>query len=371
MMSDLAAWGATLDAAVCEQCDWRFLLPAGSPPQRCPNCFQTSLTPLASEVNQLPYTNVPELVIPPTVDPETIDQNIRVFARGIPFAPTDLTPQHLSQRLRRLFLPMWLVDSQVTATWQAEAGFDYQVVSHQERYSQNQGQWQTNEVTETRIRWEPRLGRLARTYHNRQAPALEEEAELARRLGAYEVTNSQPYSARLLSQTFVRLPDRSTEDAWSDAEPAFQAAAREECRVAAAADHLRDFRWSPAFQNLHWTQLLRPAYTTYYLDDDRQPQPVLINGQTGRTSGRRRSSMKRAQRTSLYLLGAAGFIFILSLILALIAYFFEPSLLIGVFIGVALFLLTGMAAVVPVFIAWNFNRQQRPQMLGARLSGVR
>lgn len=361
-MSDLTAWGATLEAAFCEVCDWRFLLPAGSPPQRCPNCFQAALAPLAEGTDQLPYTQVPELVIPPVIDSETVEQKVREFAQGIPFPPRDLNPQHLSQRLRRLFLPMWLVDGQVTATWQAEAGFDYQVVSHQERYNQNQRQWNTKEVTETRIRWEPRLGSLNRTYHNRQAPALEQESEIARRLGSFEERNSQPYSAKYLSQTFVRLPDRSPKDAWSEAAPAFQAIAREECLAATQADHMRDFRWSPTFDKLNWTQLLRPVFTTYYLDDDQQPQPILVNGQTGRTSGQRRSSLKRAQRTSLYILGAAGLIFFLSLVLAIVAYITdEPAFVAGTVIGVALFLITGLAAVGPVFVAWNFNRQQRSQ----------
>jgi len=51
--------------------------------------------------------------------------------------------------------------------------FNYEVVSHQERFSQNQGGWNSQEVTETRVRWELRRGRLDRVYSNNPIAALE------------------------------------------------------------------------------------------------------------------------------------------------------------------------------------------------------
>ena len=73
-------------------------------------------------------------------------------------------------------VPVWLVDGEVQAEWRAEAGYHYQVVSHQDRYEDRRGGWSSREVKETRTRWEPRLGRLKRAYQNLRAPALEEQA---------------------------------------------------------------------------------------------------------------------------------------------------------------------------------------------------
>ena len=50
-----------------------------------------------------------------------------------------------------------------------------------------------------------------------------------------------------------------------------------------------------------WTLLLLPLLSAYYLDDEGAPQAVYINGQNGTISGVRRSSMKRAQRASLWI----------------------------------------------------------------------
>jgi hypothetical protein len=300
----------------------------------------------------------PELIIKPQISGEKVASQIVSFAKGIPFHPKDLTADNLSRRLRQTYLPLWLVDGAVQASWQAEVGFDYQVVSHREKFSQNSGGWNTEEVKETRIRWEPRLGRLSRTYHNQQAPALEEEAEMQQRLGGYEVETAVPYHPSHIAQTFIRLPNRPPQDAWPDAVPAFLKAAVAECQQASQADHIRDYRWTAEYHNLNWTQLLRPAYASYYLDDDGQPHPILINSQSGHISGSRRASMKRAQRWTLAILAVALCLFLIGVGLALASFFYEAALALGI-ISLIIALGTAFVALTPLFVAWNFNRKQR------------
>jgi hypothetical protein len=354
-MSELAGWETAVLVTVCPQCDWRYIVPEGKLPLRCPHCFAANLEPVTEDVKPLPYLRPPELVTPFTVTKATADKHIEAFTGGIPFAPRDLTPDALRSRVQPFYLPMWLVDGDVAATWEAEVGFDYNVVSHQERYSDGSG-WATREVEETRIRWEPRVGQLERGYDNIIAPALEQHAALEKALGAYKLGDAAPYTAGTLEKALVRLPDRAPEAAWTDAAPAFQAAAGEECRQAAAADHIRQFRWSPSYAGQNWTLLLLPLYATYYLDDENQPRPVLINGQSGRVYGVRRASMKRAQRTALIILAAATVLFILSLI-AGVAGLAVPPLLIIAGIGGLLALGIGLGAIIPIFRAWQFNRK--------------
>lgn len=354
MMPEYNAWGVNLQAAICELCDWRYLLPPGQLRQLCPHCFQTELTPLDEQAGGL-NSHPPELIISFSVTAEAVNRQIQQFAGGIWFAPGDLTPQNLQARLRRVYLPMWLVDSQVQALWQAEAGFDYQVVSHRDSFDETGGGWRSEEITETRVRWEPRLGRLTRTYHNIPAPALEEHFALLQRLGRFDLEAGQPYRVELLQQAAVRLPNRTPTDAWPDAAPAFQAAAAEECRKAAAADHIREFRWSVEYPQPNWTLLLLPLFTTFYLDDERRPQPVLIHGQSGRISGPKRASMRRAQRMAMVIVAIAALIFILSLVVAGVS-LIAPPLLVAAGVGIVVALIVGLLAIVPPVIAWQINR---------------
>jgi hypothetical protein len=99
-------------------------------------------------------------------------------------------------------------------------------------------------------------------------------------------------------------------------------------------------------------------YTTYYLDDDQNPQPILIHGQSGRISGPQRASMKRAQQTALIILGVAVVLFILSFIVGGVGLMFPPLLAVGI-VGLILSSVVGLLAIAPIVIAWQFNRSNQ------------
>lgn len=176
-------------------------------------------------------------------------------------------------------------------------GFDYDVVSHREQY--RNGEWITQRYTETKVRWEPRVGTLAREYHNLPAPALEEQAEVEARFGRFRLDAARAVRPQDFDGALVRLPNRPPQDAWSEAQLVCRQRAAAECRQAAAADHVRQYRWSPQFSSQNWTQLLYPLYSSYYIGDDGRTYVVFIHGQSGKLAGFRRASMQKAKRWSL------------------------------------------------------------------------
>lgn len=331
--------------AVCEQCDWTF---TGTGAALCPHCYRANLTPLAAA--DRPAVPEPELIIPFTVTAADVEPHLAAFARSVPFAPPDLRPETLQQRLQPVFMPAWLVDSDVRALWQAEVGFDYRVVSHQEQYEN--GGWHTRELEETKVRWEQRVGRLQRHYDNVMAPALEEHQIVAQRLGDFSVADAAPYDPEAADDALLRLPNRDTADAWPDAQLRVQQIAQEECRRASEAQHIRQFRWQAQYDAAQWTQLLLPIYSTCYYDDEQRPRPLLIHGRSGRIAGVKRASMQRAKTytRNLALLALACFL----LTLGLIAYR-SP---LGVVTGV-LTLFLGAAALYPIIRVAQFNQRQR------------
>jgi hypothetical protein len=314
---------------------------------------------LDGQLEQLPYVKPPELVLPFTLSKSSLSRALLDFSGGIPYAPTDLTTKNLLHRLIKLYLPAWLVDAEVKAIWKSETGFDYQVMSHQDRYDQSRGGWTSREVEEGRIRWEPRLGRLERTYNNISAPALEEYPGIKNSLADYDLSISVAYRPIFIGDSFVRLPNRQAKDAWTEAKSLIQIIAAEECCKAAHADHIRQFSWQPGFQNQNWTLLLQPVHTTFYLDDEGKPQVIWINGQTGKISGTRRASMKQAQRAALTVLATAVVIFLLSLLGTAASLFLPVLLSIGVF-GLVVALIIGLGSIIPITAVWWFNRSQLP-----------
>src|SRR5262245_8036522 len=115
----VAAWGAEFELAGCDTCDWAVLLPPGLVDQTCPNCFQPTLARRTETV----YGQPPELILPFAATPDQIRQGLQAFRDSIPFAPGDLDPHQLGRRLRRVYVPMWLVDGGVGANWQAQLGY--------------------------------------------------------------------------------------------------------------------------------------------------------------------------------------------------------------------------------------------------------
>lgn len=359
-MPDPTSWELDLRAAYCRQCDWHYLLPPDFSASDCPNCHQAQLAFLDDPERRLTHEFSPELYLPFTASNETLEHSIQAFAGGIWFAPDDLNVTTLKTRLQRLYFPMWLLDSSVEALWQAETGYNYEVISHRDRYDQGRGGWTSEQFTETRIRWEARLGRLRRTYHNIPAPALEEHFSLLRKLGDYPVNTARQYQPAAVSGTAVRIPNRSTTDARSEAMPVLHSAAAEECRRACQADHIRQFRWHNQHHNENWTLLLLPVFVTYYLDDDKRPQSVFIHGQTGKILAPRRASMKQARRAALIMVVIACVLFGLSLMTGLIS-FILPPLWVVAGLGVILAVIVGMLALTPLVMVWQINRSQAEQ----------
>jgi hypothetical protein len=354
---DLSAWDIPLEFAECETCHWCYLVPAGRPTGLCPNCHRQNLVRLPLERANLQHLYPPELVLPFSLSDQDLEATTKDFAKGIPFPPEELKAAALKARMTPVYLPIWLVDSCTVAAWEAEAGFNYEVISHQENYDQDRGGWDSKEVREGRTRWEARAGKLNRTYQNIPSPALDAATRLEKELGGFARVTAEPYRPELIGSAAIRLPEQTPDETWSEAAAAIQRAATDECRQACGADQIRAFRWKAQFADLNWSLLLLPVYTSYYLDDRDNPQPVIIHGQTGAITGARRASVKRAQGASLIILLVGIILLLLGLLLEMFArgapgahgnaLLLEVAGIIGV-----------VATLVPIGMAWEFNRRQ-------------
>jgi hypothetical protein len=224
------------------------------------------------------------------------------------------------------------------------------------------GQWVTRELTETRIRWEPSVGQVERTYRNLSVPALEEHGRLWAGLGGFEMDAAHAYSSQSLAQPLeresvsVRAPSLLPDAAWPFAKAGFDRLAAADCQTAADAQHVEGYTIQADYHDLNWTQLLLPVYASFYRDDEGHVIPVLLNGRTGRVCGRKRASQKRGWRWSGGLAIAALFCFLLAVLLT-IASALLPLLIAGTIVLLVLSLVLGVAAPVPVVWAWQFNRQ--------------
>lgn len=345
-----AVWGAPLMAVHCAHCKTAHLVPEGEIPSCCPFCLQGPVASHPAYLREEP----PEQILPYSISVQGLSSILDRWSRGIWYRPDDLKASVLMRRMQRYLIPLWLVDGRVEAVWRADVGFDYQVVSYQDRYRDGAG-WSSQEVTETRVRWEPRAGRLNRTYENVAAPALDDHRALMARLGHFDLSQRADYSSEAATGAVVRIPSLEPEAAWPGAEAAFVRTAEAECQQAADADHIRDFVLQAEYSDLNWTLLLLPAYVTWYQEGERV-WPMLINGQTGQVNGVRRASARKANVTSAVLGVVALLLFLVGGVVALLGAVFPPAIAVGGAILV-ISLLLAIAAPIPAISVWAFNRR--------------
>jgi hypothetical protein len=343
-------WGAQMVAVNCAHCGEAHLI-VGIP-SRCPSCLHDAIALQPAFLRQEP----PEMVLPYCIDQARLAGLFARWTKGIWFRPSGLDPGLLARRARRMLIPLWLVDARVEAIWRADVGFDYQVVSYQDRYREGSG-WSSQEVNETRVRWEPRVGRLERAYENVPAPALDDHRALMARLGDYDLAESEAYSPEAVAGAAVRIPSLDPEAAWPGAEAALIRTTRDECRLATGADHIRDYASEAEYNDRNWTLLLLPAYVTWY-EEGEHVWPLLVNGQSGRVSGVRRASARKATVTSLVVGAIGGILLLGGGALALAGSLFPPVALLGG-IGLVTGLIVALAAPLPIIGVWIANRRSR------------
>lgn len=344
-----AVWGVPLQAAGCPKCGRVQIVPAARMGARCPACAAAALAPQPARLRSEP----PELMVPFQVTAAALATSLEQWAGGVWLRPKDLAGSALQARLAPGYLPMWLVDAAATGNWRAQAGYDYDVASANEHYQD--GQWVTQRVTETRIRWEPRAGQVARQYHNIAVPALDDHARLMARLGDYALDKATTYTGSALEGATVQLPSLEPDAAWPFARGRLDERVAADCRAASGAQHVEQLDLKLAYDGRHWTQLLLPVYTTAYQDDDGNWIPVLINGQTGRISGVRRASQKLGWQWTGLIAGVALALFVIAAVLSAAGVLFPPLVAVGGLLMLVSFAI-GLAAPVPALWAWRHNR---------------
>lgn len=345
-------WGAHLLPVGCPICRQTFLAEAARLGQPCPHCARGNLEAQPARLRPEP----PELVLPFARRPADLRGALEAFVKPVWLRPDDLNADPLLKRLTPVFTPMWLVDSDVVGEWRAEVGFDYQVKSSQDSYAG--GGWQTREVVETRIRWEPRLGQIQRRYHNVAVAALSDQKRLAPLTGQYPLHKAQAYEAAAVKGAVLRVPDLPPESAWPFAQSQIEQLAAQDCATAAGGQHTRSVHLRVNYDSLHWTLLLLPLYVTYYTGDDGQPQPIFINGQTGQIGGRRLASQRKGWMYAGIVGAAAAAALVLGLIVSAFGALFPPVLILGGLMVIAGFAI-GAGALVPALWPWQWNRGQK------------
>jgi hypothetical protein len=346
-------WGSPLQPTGCPACEQAFLIPPSQRARPCPTCARGALAEQPAILTHQP----PELQVPFALRRDALLPIYQEFVKPVWFRPPDFTPENLLERSVPVFLPMWMVDSTITAGWTAEIGFDYQVKTTQEAYQDDR--WVTREKLENRVRYEPRAGQIHRRYHNITAPAASDHNAMMQRTGSYDLKKAVAFNSGSIQQFVLRVPDIPPESAWPVAREKLENRAALDCSQASGGQHVRSYQLNAHYSDLNWTQLLLPFYATAYTAADGQQYAVYVNGQTGTISGARLASQRQGWQWTGILGGIAVALIFIGLLGLAAAPLLPPLSILGGFL-VFLAFLTALAAVFPAAWTWQWNRKQPP-----------
>ncbi|MEM7244362.1 MAG: hypothetical protein AAF533_03410 [Acidobacteriota bacterium] len=292
-------WGRDLDVVACTRCRTAFHVPTGDELVWCCWCAAESLEPAEERL----CAEAPERRVPFAIDRENASQRLRAVCRGF-FKPKDLRPARLAERLQKLWVPSWLVDSRMKGSWRAELGFNYQVVSHEEHY--RSGDWESKEVRETRVDWEPRLGTMDRVFENAAVPAWSQRHRLGDLLETLDGEGGEPADGAVLDEAPVLVPDLAPDEVWPDAHQSLLGVLSGVLTEACGAQHLQRLVVQDEHSEQCWTLQLHPIWTTWYCAEDGRVVPLYLDGRAGTLHGELLGAPRRARRWALGFAAAAA-----------------------------------------------------------------
>ncbi|MBN2800373.1 MAG: hypothetical protein JXX28_14635 [Deltaproteobacteria bacterium] len=341
--------GVGLVPVACERCGQGMLAPEPLP--LCPVCGANALS--AADLRSL--QGAPELWVPPTVEREALEDIFRQARRPVPLPGRSSAPEQLALDARLVLWPLWLVDARARGSWAAEVGFAVEVESAREQFAD--GRWTTQRFVEVRDQWDNRLGTVDLPLENTAAPALRRHEELLVGLGpGWEGTTE--WQDLLGGRACVLLPNLSPTEAWPLAQGAVEARLGAKIAEAAGGRNIRALRLQVGYDALHWTWLLRPAWSVSYLDDAGAPRVLWVDGVSGQVCGTIAASTRRGNWYALVLLSLALGLAALALLLGVAGILLFPLWIVaGALLFLAVFPAVGAVLAFMAPRTWNAQHQ--------------
>ncbi len=315
-------WQDGLLLAACSNCGLGIMQPADMFDQPCVHCGSYLIEELDPDADQPPHLAPPELILNTKVDEKKAHKELSNWYSRFFFPPADLSLPTLMSRIRLMYVPVWLMDTRLNTQWAADVGFDYEVISSQEKLRGST--WSTTEVKRIQQDWEGRAGTINLNYENIPADAIEREFNFwpVVRLTPSQhklLHRAEPYNATTAEKATFLLPSRIPADAVNDMLPSLMGLAQDDVQSACRADHIRNFNWAPKIEQQNWTKLLMPVWSTWYKDEDDRKRMLFINATTGQGWGERIPSMRRTWQVGLYMLIVAAVFMVAGLTFGLLS----------------------------------------------------
>ncbi len=261
----------------CDNCGSKFMIETTEVAVNCTFCGSKNVNVEAFDHKYIQ----PSGVVPFKIGKEQGFELFKKWIRKGIFHPNKLRRMAKVESLHGIYLPFWTYDANTIANWSGEAGYHYQ--DTQRVYVD--GRWQTRTVTKTR--WVPRSGTLRHFFDDVLVVA-------SNGLSQKEISSVYPflldqtvnYNPKLLLGWEAEVYSKTLDEGYKDAEHIMDGQLRQLSAQELGGDTQRRLRVVSKKFDQTYKHLILPIWLATYTYQDKVYHFV-INGQTGRVSGKK------------------------------------------------------------------------------------
>jgi Zn finger protein HypA/HybF involved in hydrogenase expression len=264
---DARGWHAEKKSVRCQSCRAISVFDAEKVGQRCEFCGSSQL---------VPYTEIkdafrPESLLPLKVSETQARDLIRGWYGRQWFAPNRLRSVALTDTVHGIYLPYWTFDAAAHASWTAESGHYYTVMSGKKAV--------------VKVRWTPASGDLSHTFDDQLVCASKGVGpDSLRAVEPFPTTALIPYDPAYLAGWTVERYQIDLISAARESRQRMEDELRRLCAAQVPGDTHRNLRVNSSFSDQRFKHILAPVWLLTY-SYGAQSYQVVINGVTGRVAG--------------------------------------------------------------------------------------
>jgi DNA-directed RNA polymerase subunit RPC12/RpoP len=262
-------WQAAKTSVRCQSCQAISVFDADHVGQRCDFCGSSALVPY----EQVKDAFRPESLLPLKVAEPQARDLMRAWYGRLWFAPSGFGTRALTDTVKAVYLPYWTFDAKADASWTADAGHYYYVT--------------VNNQKERRVNWTPASGSLSHVFDDELVCASRGvDAGLLRGVEPFPTDTLAPYDPGYLAGWVVERYQIDLPAAAQRSRQQMDEELRELCAGEVPGDTQRNLVVRASYRDLTFKHILAPVWLVAYTYHGRAYQ-VLVNGVTGKISGRR------------------------------------------------------------------------------------
>jgi predicted RNA-binding Zn-ribbon protein involved in translation (DUF1610 family) len=296
-------WGSERQVMHCDSCGGELSVAPGSVTSTCPFCGSNQVNVITTSDETLR----PRFLVPFKVSPQQTQQITRDWLRKGWFHPKELAGNSIIKKFLGVYLPFWTFDTNVTADWRAEVGYERKT----RHYNASSKSWETR----TTIEWRWEQGGIGFTVDDLLITGSHTNHinhNILNQLYPFHTSDLVAYKPDFLAGWHAQAYETKLTEAWETAKTTIREQAKKDCYADIPTNHVRNFSMIADFADESWRYILLPVYITTYKYDQKSYQ-MMVNGQTGKVAGQ-----KPVAWWKIWLVIAA--IFVPGLILGLIGY---------------------------------------------------